>query len=122
MKIDAFLSKLNGIVLVVATGVIHLVQVPHHFEIATYLGWLFIANFLGTLLAAVGIYRGAMWGWLLGIFIAGASFVLFLVSRTFGLPATHEELVGHWSTLGIVSLIVEGLFVWLYLSVATLRR
>ncbi len=115
-------TKWNGIVLIFATGLIHLVRVPHHFEIAPYLGWLFIANFLGSLVAAVGIYRSAQWGWLLGVLIAGASFVAFLVSRTVGLPATHHELVGHWSTLGIISLIVEGLFVALYLSVTTLRR
>ncbi len=122
LRTRAFVSRLNGIALIVATGFIHLIQVPHHFEVATYLGWLFIANFLGSLLAAGGIYRGALWGWLLGVLIAGASFVLFLVSRTIGLPATHEALVGHWDTLGIISLIVEGFFVALYLSVTTLRR
>ncbi len=121
-KMSTFLERLNGIVLIVATGLIHLIRVPDHFEIASYLGWLFIANFLGSLVAAVGIYRGTAWGWLLGVLIAAASFVLFLVSRTLGLPATHHELVGHWSTLGIISLIVEGLFVALYLSVTAIRR
>ncbi len=119
---SAFLSKWNGIVLIFATGLIHLIRMPHHFEIATYLGWLFVANFLGSLVAAFGIYRGAQWGWLLGVLIAGASFVLFLISRTLGLPATNHELVGNWGTLGIISLAVEGLFVALYLSVTTLRR
>ncbi len=121
-KMSSFVSRLNGIVLIVATGLIHLIRVPHHFEIAPYLGWLFIANFVGSLVVAVGIYRGSLWGWLLGVLIATASFVLFLVSRTIGLPATHHELVGHWSTLGIISLIVEGLFVALYVSVTALRR
>ncbi len=119
---SAFVSKWNGIALSLGIGLVHLIRVPDHFEVASYLGWLFIANFLGSLAAAVGIYRGTAWGWLLGVLIAAVSFVLFLVSRTLGLPATHHELVGHWSTLGIISLIVEGLFVALYLSVAALRR
>jgi hypothetical protein len=119
---SAFISKWNGLTLIVATGLIHLITVPHHFEIASYLGWLFIANFLGSVVAAFGIYREAQWGWLLGVLIAGGSFVLFLVSRTVGLPATQHELVGHWSTLGIISLVVEALFVALYLSVTALRR
>ncbi len=119
---SAFISKWNGIVLILAIGLIHLIGVPHHFEIATYLGWLFIANFLGSVMAALGIYRGAQWGWLLGALIASASFVLFLISRTVGLPAIHQDLVGRWSTLGIVSLIVEALLVALYLSVTGSRR
>ncbi len=121
-KIPGMLSKLNGIVLIILVGAIHLFTADRHFEAAAYLGWLFVANFVGSLVAAVGIYRGAQWGWLLGVLIAVTSFVLFLVSRTIGLPATHEEFVGPWNTAGIVSLIVEGLFVTLYVSVTTLRR
>ncbi len=117
---SAFLSRLAGIVLIVATGLIHLITTPHHFEAATYMGWLFLANFLGSLVAAVGIYREALWGWLLGVLIAGGAFVLFLISRTIGLPEA-AEFVGRWSTWGIISLIVEGLFVALFLSVVTLR-
>ncbi len=122
LKIPGMLTRLNGIVLIVLVGAIHLFTAGHHFEAATYLGWLFVANFLGSLVAAVGIYRGAQWGWLLGVLIAAVSFVLFLVSRTIGLPATQDEFVGHWSTAGIVSLVIEGLFVALYLSATTLRR
>jgi hypothetical protein len=120
--VSAFVSKWNGIALTLAIGLIHLIGVPEHFEVASYLGWLFVANFLGSVVAAFGIYRGGQWGWLLGALIASASFLLFLFSRTVGLPATHQELVGHWSTFGIASLIVEALFVALYLSVTGSRR
>jgi hypothetical protein len=115
-------SRWSGIVLILATGLIHLIETSHHFEAAAYVGWLFVANFVGSLLAAVGIYRGALWGWLLGVLIAAGAFVLFLVSRTLGLPATGGEFVGHWTPMGIVSLVAEGLFVALYLSVTALRR
>ncbi len=117
---SAFFSRWSGIVLIVIVGLIHLVTVPHHFEVATYMGWLFLANLVGSLVAAVGIYREALWGWLLGVLIAGGAFVLYLISRTIGLPEA-SEFVGHWGTWGIISLIVEGLFVALFLSVVTLR-
>ncbi len=117
---SAFLSRWSGIVLIVIVGLIHLITVPHHFEAATYMGWLFLANFAGSLVAALGIYREAVWGWLLGALIAGVAFVLFLISRTIGLPEA-SEFVGQWGTWGIISLIVEGLFVALFHSVVTLR-
>lgn len=53
-------------------------------------GWLFLANFVGSLVAAVGTYWEALWGWLLGVLIAGGAFVLFLISRTTGLPEASE--------------------------------
>ncbi len=43
-----------------------------------------------------------------------------IISRTIGLPEA-AEFVGRWSTWGIISLIVEGFFVALFLSVVTLR-
>ncbi len=119
---SALLAKWIGIVLIVIVGLIHLITTPHHFEAANYLGWLFLANFAGSLLTAVGIYRGESWGWLLGVLIAVASFVLYLISRTAGLPGTGEEFVGHWNTWGIISLIAEGLFVVSYLAATTARR
>ena len=119
---SAFLAKWIGVALIIIVGLIHLITTPHHFEAATYLGWLFLANFAGSLLAAVGIYRGASWGWLLGVLIAAVSFVAYLISRIGGLPGTDGEFVGHWNAWGIISLIVEALFVVLYLVATTVRR
>ncbi len=119
---SAFLARWIAIVLIVIVGLIHLITIPHHFEAANYLGWLFLANFAGSLLAAAGIYREASWGWLLGSLIAVVSFVGYLISRTVGLPGTGGEFVGHWDTWGIISLIIEALFVVLYLAATTVRR
>ncbi len=119
---SAFLARWIGVALIVIVGLIHLITTPHHFEAANYLGWVFLANFAGSLLAAVGIYRGTSWGWLLGVLIAVVSFVAYLISRTAGLPGTGGEFVGHWNTWGIISLIVEALFVVLYLAATTVRR
>ncbi len=114
--------RLSGFLLIAAVGLIHLAMTHHHTEeYATYLGWLFVANFAGSFVAAAGIYRGTMWGGLLGALVAGAAFALFLISRTAGLAEAHH-LVGHWSPIGIFSLVVEALFVALFLAAVALRR
>ena len=50
--------SLPATVLILVAGSIHLLLTPEHFEEATYLGLLFVANFAGAALAAFGIYRG----------------------------------------------------------------
>jgi hypothetical protein len=45
---------------------------PQHFAETAYLGTLFLANFVGSALAAFGINRGLRWGWALGALVAGA--------------------------------------------------
>jgi len=101
-----------GVLLIVACGLIHLISAPDHLQEATYVGVLFLANAAGALVAAFGIYRDRLWGWLLGALVAGGAFVMFVVSRLIGLPA-YQEHVGMWigdsfgDRLGIPSLIVE---------------
>ena len=59
------LTALAGAVLVLGVGAVHAVEAPEHYAISAYLGILFVANAVGTLVAAVGIGRGAMgWGWM----------------------------------------------------------
>lgn len=82
----------------------------------------FVVNFVGALVAAVGIYRDALWGWLLGVVVAGGALVMYVVSRSIGLPG-FEQAIGRWTgPLGILSLIVEALFVALFLLALTTRR
>jgi uncharacterized membrane protein YfcA len=102
-------AKWEGIVLIVLVGLGHFVESPEYFEFATYLGLSFVANTLGSLLAAVGIYRHQRWGWLLGLLIAALSFVLYVISRSVGLPGLpHKEWL---EPTGIVSVIAEVFFV-----------
>ena len=42
------LTRLAGIVLILAVGLIHLVEAPGHFEVAGYLGVAFVVNFAGS--------------------------------------------------------------------------
>jgi uncharacterized membrane protein YfcA len=105
-----------GISLIVVVGLIHLIDAPEDLEEGSYLGFLFLANFLGALAAAAGIYRGNRWGWALGLFVAGGAFVGYVVSRTAGLPGLGVE--EEWlEPLGVLSLIVEALFVGVLLTI-----
>ena len=56
----------------------------------------------------------------LGVLVAGGAFVGDVISRTIGLPGVPVE---EWlEPLGTFSLLVEGLFVGLYLAVYARRR
>jgi hypothetical protein len=109
-----------GIVLIALEGLIHLIDAPDSFEDATYMGLSFVAIVLGAAVASVGIYRGHRWGWSFGALIAGSALVGYVISRTTGLPGLPAE---EWlEPLGILSLLVEGLFVGLYVTVTRLSQ
>lgn len=100
-----------AIVLILVTGLIHLVEAPENYEEAAYKGILFALNGIGALVAAVGIYRGSRtWGWGLGLVVAGGALVTYVISRTIGLPMIGVD--DEWlEPLGVLSLIVEVAFV-----------
>jgi hypothetical protein len=105
-----------GISLIVVVGLIHLIDAPEDLEEGSYLGFLFLANFLGALVAAAGIYRGNRWGWVLGLLVAGGAFAGYVISRTAGLPGLGVE--EEWlEPLGVLSLVVEALFVGVFLTI-----
>ena len=105
-----------GISLIVVVGLIHLINSPEDLQEGSYTGLLYLANFLGALAAAVGIYRGERWGWALGLLAAGGAFLGYVISRTVGLPRLPVET--EWlEPLGVLSLVVEGLFVGVYLAI-----
>ena len=105
-----------GISLIVIVGFIHLINSPEDLEEGSYTGLLYLANFFGAILAAIGIYRGRSWGWSLGALVSVGAFVGYVISRTIGLPglAVEEEWL---EPLGLLSLLVEALFVGLSLTV-----
>ena len=105
-----------GIALILVVGLIHLINSPEDLEEGSYTGVLYLANFLGALAAAVGIYRGRSWGWALGLIIAAGAFVAYVISRTAGLPGLPVET--DWlEPLGVLSLIVEALFMGTFLAI-----
>ena len=111
-----------AILLIIAVGLVHLRGAPPHYRVAPYLGVGFVANFIGALVAAVGIYRDALWGWLLGALVAGGALVLYVVSRSVGLPG-YEHAIGRWfGPLGVISVVVEVLFIAVFLLWLIARR
>ncbi len=106
---------LAGTSLIAAVGLIHLLEAPEELEEITYLGLLFLVNFGGAVVAAIGIYRGHRWGWGLGTLLAAGAFIGYVISRTIGLPGMPVE---EWlEPLGVLSLLVEALFVGLSLTI-----
>lgn len=110
-----------GIAVVLAMGVIHLVLAPEEFEEARYMGFLFVAHSLAAIVAAIGIYRGGqLWGWGLGLFLAGGAFLGYVLSRTIGLPGMEIE---EWlNPLGFLSLALEIGFLLLFMARRMPRR
>ena len=99
----------TSIALIVITGLIHAIDAPSSYGDAPYKGILFVLNALGASVAAYGIWRDERWGWALGILVAGGAFVMYVISRTVGLP---QLPVDDWGEpIGIASLIVEAAFV-----------
>jgi len=97
-----------AIFLIIEVGLTHYFSADHAYEEAWIEGYLFVANFLGALVAAYGIYRRKTWGWILGLMVAGGAILAYIWSRTTGLPGLPpEEWIDPWGTTAI---IVESLF------------
>lgn len=109
-----------GIALIIVTGLVHFIDAPDAFEEVTYKGVLFVANGLGALVAAYGIWKNERWGWMLGLVIAAGSFAAYVASRTVGLPQLPAEPDEWLEPLGVVSLVAEGLFTILAVRVLAL--
>jgi len=111
-----------GVWLIALIGVIHLIVIPEYLSEAAYVGILFLANAVGAAVSAYGIRRGEGWGWTLGALISIASFVGYIASRTVGLPGAPGILEeGFFDPPGLLSLVLEVLFVALYLRVLAQR-
>jgi hypothetical protein len=104
--------NLAGAALILASGLIHLLLTREHFEEATYLGWLFLAEFAGAAVAAFAIYGGRQWGWMLGALLALGAFASYLVDGTLGLPGVEGHHV--LEPVGIICKAAEILFLGLY--------
>jgi hypothetical protein len=115
-----------GAAFVLAVGAIHAYLAPTDFSEAAYLGTLFFLNAAGAAVAMIGILRGKVWGWGLGLFITAGAFTMYSISRTIGLPMPEEDGPGwalkveEWGeTIGLVAITLEAGYV---LLVAYLTR
>lgn len=102
----------TAIGVLLAQGVIHLQEAPAQYAEVPYLGVLFVLTLAGALVAAVGMVRGASWGWLLGMATAGGPLLGYVLSRSVGIPGVHETaLVSIFEPLGVACVVAEALFV-----------
>ncbi len=81
---------LAGAGFILVARLVHLFLTSAPFAETAYLGVLFLADFVGSLVAAYGIYRGRRWGWVFGALVAGGAFVAYLLNGTVGLPGVEE--------------------------------
>ncbi len=102
-----------AVVLILVIGLQHVLAAQIEYTQAPYIGYLFVANFVGALVAAYVIYHRVVWGWLLGLLIAVASMAGYLWSRTLGMPAMNVQ---EWFTpYGVIAVTAEVLFIVLAL-------
>jgi hypothetical protein len=101
---------LIGTGLIFVAGQLHLALAPEHFKEALPLGLLFVADFVGAMVAAFGIYRGYRWAWMLGALVAGGAVVSYVVAGTVGLPGVGREHFGLFEPIGVITKAVEVLF------------
>ena len=107
----AKLLQWSALIVIIEIGVLHLMLAQGEYDEAAYMGYLFVANFFGALLAALGIYRKQAWGWLLGLAIVAGSLAGYAWSRTLGMPGMNVE---EWFTpYGIAAMALEALFLLL---------
>ncbi|MEP7135944.1 MAG: hypothetical protein ABI904_13525 [Chloroflexota bacterium] len=102
-----------AIILILEVGLLHIMTAQFEYEEAAYMGYLFAANFFGSLAAAFGIYHKQVWGWVLGAVIAAGSIAGYAWSRTLGMPGMNVE---EWITpYGVISMSVEIAFLLFFL-------
>jgi hypothetical protein len=102
-----------AILLILVTGLLHIMTAQAEYEEAAYMGYLFAANFFGSLLAAYAIHRKQVWGWTLGLVIAAGSIGGYMYSRTLGLPGMNVE---EWfAPYAVLALSAEVFYILVYL-------
>jgi hypothetical protein len=102
-----------AIVLILEIGLLHFFTAQSEYAEAAYMGYLFMANFLGGLISAYLIYHKQFLGWMIGLAVALGSIAGYAWSRTLGMPGMNVE---EWFTpYGVVALSLETLFILLLL-------
>ena len=102
-----------ALILITEVGLLHIFTAQAEYEEAAYMGYLFAANFFGSLVAALGLYLQQRWGWWLGFAISLLSIAGYAWSRTLGMPGMDVE---EWlKPFGLVAMSMEGLFLALFL-------
>lgn len=111
---------LGALLLLLGIAVIHYLDLPGKMAETPYLGYLYIALMVGSVVAAGLLFYRPRLGWTFGGLLALGAFVAYCINRTVGMPGAMDD-IGNWGEpLGVASLVVEGLMV--VLSAVMLSR
>ena len=113
-------ARAAAVVGLASIGLIHLLDIPGKFTDAPYMGWLYVGLIVGSVgVAAVLIERHDRRAWAAAAAVAVAPLVGYVLTRSVGLPQARDD-IGNWAEpLGLASLFVEGLV--LFVSLGALR-
>ena len=109
-RADEVLERIVAIASLGGIALVHALQAPDAFDEAGYLGGLFVAAVVASVLLAAALtvtgdaraLRAA--GALAGLLLLGS-----VISRTVGLPSATND-IGEWAEpLGLVAIVLEGL-------------
>jgi hypothetical protein len=103
-----------GVLGLLGIGLIHFIDFWGKWDETKYVAVLYLALIAGTLLASALLLGGrSKDGWRLALLLSVATIIGYSVSRTWGLPASDDD-IGNWlEDLGVASLFVEGVVVLL---------
>jgi predicted membrane channel-forming protein YqfA (hemolysin III family) len=109
-----------GIACLAAVMAIHTSELSGKTEEVAYLGFGYVLLIAASLVSVVLLAQRDIRGWVLGGVTCAATIVGYVLTRTTGLPKSHDD-VGNWSeTIAIWALAAEGVMV--VLSVVAIRR
>ena len=108
---SATLPRVLGALLLLTIAVIHYLDLGGKLAEVPYLGYMYIALMVGSVVAAGLLFYRPRAGWTLGGTLALLTFIAYCLSRTTGLPNATDD-IGNWGEpLGVASLVVEGAMV-----------
>ncbi len=116
-SLKSTLTRITGAALMLGVAYIHLLDLPGKMAEVPYLGYLYIALMIGSLLTIGLLFYKPHAGWTLGGALALGAIIAYCLNRTVGLPYALDD-IGNWGEpLGVASLVVEGAMVLLSTTV-----
>jgi hypothetical protein len=112
------ISRIVAIGALGGVALVHVLQLPVAFDATGYLGALFIVVVLACLaLAALLARSNDRRVWEAAAALPALVLLGYIISRTVGLPGFTDD-IGVWSQrLGLASMVVVGLLIWLSVAV-----
>ena len=110
-QIDEAFLRPAGFIGLLGIAMIHFVDLFKTWKERPFIGVAFLALIIACLLAAGGLMVNPRRGWQAAGVLGALALAGYVVSRTWGLPTSRDD-IGNWAEpLGLAALFVEGLVV-----------